>query len=80
MNQTALALKSFTRNCLREARRAEQRGERRFAAALRDSVSEVIEENRPAVSATVDPETAAARERTRAFARVVLAGFGQTRH
>jgi hypothetical protein len=79
MNQTALALKLFTRATLAEARRAELRGEQKYAALLRGSVSEVIEENRPAASPPVDPETAKRLERTRAFAKVIAAGFGQTR-
>jgi hypothetical protein len=72
---TAFALKMFTRDCLREARRAELRGERQYAANLRDSVTSIIAENRSAISAPVDPETEKRLARTRAFAETIAAGF-----
>lgn len=68
MNSTQQALAMFTRNCLREARRAE----------LRDGASSVLAENRAVVSASVDPETAKWQDRARAYAGVIATVFGQT--
>jgi hypothetical protein len=79
MNQTAIALRNFTRNTLAEARRAELHGERKYAAALRLSVTDVIAENRAAVSAPlVDAESQKRLAQTRAFAATIAAGFGRT--
>jgi hypothetical protein len=79
MNQTTLALRNFSRNTLAEARRAELRGQRTYAALLRASVGEVIEEHRSAVSAPlVDLETEKRLAQTRAFAATISAGYGRT--
>ena len=80
MNTTATAMLRVARTCVAEADRADRLGQHHYAELIRGSARRALAELDVATPAPVNPETAAARARTRAFAQVVLAGFGQTRH
>lgn len=80
MNSTQLALKRFTATCLREARAADLRGDRRMAAGLRLSVSDVLAEQQramPAPAVDVDPETAKRQELACVWAQTIANGLGR---
>jgi hypothetical protein len=68
------------RTCVAEADRADRAGQHRYAELLRGSARTALAELDADTPRAVYPETAAARARTRAFAQVIAAGFGQTWH
>jgi hypothetical protein len=70
------ALLSAARSCIREAGRADRAGQRRYAAALRQSARTALAEIRAVTPApAVDRETTAREEKARVYAAVLLKGL-----
>jgi hypothetical protein len=70
------ALLAAAQSCVAEAARADRRGERRYAALVRQSARAALAEIRaitPPVA--VDPEMAARQEKARAYAAVLMRGL-----
>lgn len=76
MNTTATAMLRVAKTCIAEAQRADRTGQHRYAELLRGSARRALAELDAATPRVVDPETAKRLERTRAYAKVIAAGFG----